>query len=328
MKEGGGGDNLAVTWQIPGGPAITTSNLPISGTYIASPADPFGAAINITQQPSSLNTTQNANATFSVVATGSSASGTPLSYQWQRNNGAGGAFADIAGATSANYVTTPVALADSGAQFRVVLFVPGATATSSVATLTVSTPAALTMTQSNGVLNLSWNTGARLQYTTSLTPPVIWRDVDTGGATNYTVTPSNEFSVVMNAAQENVSTNTSQGLGIGTISLSNNVLKVNVLYTNLAASRSADHFHAPAPRGQNTAVVYDLASITTGTTNGTVRGDVPLVANQYGGKSIAAQIQDIRDGLWYLNIHTTIYGGGEIRGQVESGARFYRLTGP
>jgi|GEM_PF-666646 len=50
MKEGGGGDNLAVTWQIPGEPPISDSSLPIPGQYIYYLRDP-AARITITQQP-------------------------------------------------------------------------------------------------------------------------------------------------------------------------------------------------------------------------------------------------------------------------------------
>jgi len=30
----------------------------------------------------------------------------------------------------------------------------------------------------------------------------------------------------------------------------------------------------------------------------------------------AGQVNDLLAGLWYLNLHTTTFGGGEIRGQV------------
>ena len=54
-----------------------------------------------------------------------------------------------------------------------------------------------------------------------------------------------------------------------------------------------------------------------------------MTDGKYGGKSIAAQVQDIRNGLWYLNIHTVgAFSNGEIRGQVEPGVRFYRLVSP
>jgi hypothetical protein len=159
-----------------------------------------------------------------------------------------------------------------------------------------------------------------------LTPPVVWKDVNTGGATTYTSDPANEFNVNLDTAQAGGGART--GSGSGTISLANNILTVDVTYSGLSSDRSVDHFHAPAPRGQTAGVVYDLGAITTGTRSGTIQGNVPLVPNAYGGKSIAAQIQDVRNGLWYLNIHTTAFGGGEIRGQVDPPTRFYRLISP
>jgi hypothetical protein len=54
VKEGGGGDNLAVAWRLPGGPAPVNGSTPIEGKYIAALADPFGASVTITQQPASL----------------------------------------------------------------------------------------------------------------------------------------------------------------------------------------------------------------------------------------------------------------------------------
>src|SRR5262249_59328673 len=58
-----------------------------------------GTAPTITQQPQSQTATEGQSATFSVTASGTA----PLSYQWQRNNGAGGAFANISGATSPTF---------------------------------------------------------------------------------------------------------------------------------------------------------------------------------------------------------------------------------
>ena len=55
-----------------------------------------------------------------------------------------------------------------------------------------------------------------------------------------------------------------------------------------------------------------------------------MTDGKYGGKTVAQQVQDIRNKLWYLNIHTTpTFTGGEIRGQVEqAGMRYYRLVCP
>ena len=38
-----------------------------------------------------------------------------------------------------------------------------------------------------------------------------------------------------------------------------------------------------------------------------------------GSKQLtAAQIAQLRSGLWYVNLHTAVHPGGEIRGQVTA----------
>ena len=119
------------------------------------------------------------------------------------------------------------------------------------------------------------------------------------------------------------------GTGSGTITVSGTNLLVDVVYSGLSTNRTDDHFHAPAVRGANASVVYPLAGITTGLKAGTIKGTVPLIAGKYLGRTVAQQVQDMRDQLWYLNIHTTTFTGGEIRGQVElARTRYYRLVKP
>src|SRR5207247_161693 len=73
--------------------------------------------------------------------------------------------------------------------------------------------------------------------------------------------------------------------------------------------RTADHFHAPAGPGTNAAVIYDLGSITTGTTAGSILGTVTLT-------NTTTQINQLESGLWYLNIHSSTFPGAEIRRHV------------
>mgnify|MGYP000225651417 CR=1 FL=1 len=98
-------------------------------------------AITIGTQPANQSVTAPAAATFSVVATINSA--LPLSYQWQVQQEGTGAFADIAGATSASYTTGATATGDAagatdGDVYRVVVSATGVSVTSSTATLTVA----------------------------------------------------------------------------------------------------------------------------------------------------------------------------------------------
>src|SRR3979411_2331991 len=76
-------------------------------------------------------------ATFSVPATGTG----PLSYQWQRNGTA------IGVATSATYTTAATVPSDNGAVFTVVVSNSAGSVTSAPATLTVTVPVTLSITQ-------------------------------------------------------------------------------------------------------------------------------------------------------------------------------------
>ena len=87
-------------------------------------------AAALTQQPADASVTAGQNASFSVVATGTS----PLTYQWQRNGVA------IEGATTATYALATTVL-DGGAVFRAVVTNCAGSATSNDATLTVASSA-------------------------------------------------------------------------------------------------------------------------------------------------------------------------------------------
>ena len=89
-----------------------------------------GTAPGITSQPSSQNVMTGQSATFSVNASGT----TPLSYQWQRNQ------ANIPGANASSYQIMSTTLSDNGAKFRCVVSNVFGNATSNEATLTVTAP--------------------------------------------------------------------------------------------------------------------------------------------------------------------------------------------
>ncbi len=90
-------------------------------------------APQIVQQPANLLASVGYSATFDVGATGTA----PLSYQWQRNNGV--QFVNIPGATSESYTLSNTVIGDNGAQFRVVVTNSFGSATSQIATLSVTT---------------------------------------------------------------------------------------------------------------------------------------------------------------------------------------------
>jgi hypothetical protein len=75
------------------------------------------------------------------------------------------------------------------------------------------------------------------------------------------------------------------------------------------------NFHGPAGPGVGAGV-----QVTTG-----VAGGPPVIANAV---LRAAQEADILAGLWYLNLHTSAFGAGEIRGQVSVASPPAAVFGP
>lgn len=111
----------------------------------------------------------------------------------------------------------------------------------------------------------------------------------------------------LDCAQANAGAGTcgAGGSGTGTATITfddvTNLLSWNLSYSGLSAAVTAAHFHGPAAPGVNAGVTVGI-----GTAN-------PAV----GSATISAsQETDLLAGLWYVNVHSTAFGGGEIRGQV------------
>jgi CHRD domain-containing protein len=82
-------------------------------------------------------------------------------------------------------------------------------------------------------------------------------------------------------------------------------------FTDLTGPATVMHIHGPAPTNTPAGVIINLAGIHVAATNaasgGTIIGSVVLTTNQAA---------DLMAGLEYVNIHTALYPGGEIRGQL------------
>ncbi|MCH7813065.1 MAG: CHRD domain-containing protein [Planctomycetes bacterium] len=91
------------------------------------------------------------------------------------------------------------------------------------------------------------------------------------------------------------------GIGDVTLDTVTGALNWNITFSGLLGGQTAAHFHGPAPVGVN-------AGVQVGIGVGS-----PAIGNAILN---ATQNADLQAGLWYVNIHTTVYPGGEIRGQV------------
>ena len=140
-----GADEFAVTYSYSNSPPAYTNNLPASGaaplwtgSLVGYYLDPTGATVSYDQQPTNATILQGRTATFIAHATGQSAYGTNVTYQWQSAPKGSSTFTSIPGATQSTYTTAALGLGDNGTQFQVLASVPSFTVPSSVATVTVN----------------------------------------------------------------------------------------------------------------------------------------------------------------------------------------------
>ncbi|MEO6538245.1 MAG: CHRD domain-containing protein, partial [Ferruginibacter sp.] len=116
------------------------------------------------------------------------------------------------------------------------------------------------------------------------------------------------FTNTYSGAQENPPTpSTGTGTITGVFDPASHTIFYRVIFSGLLAPTAAAHFHAPALPGVNTAVIYAYTGFPTGVLTGI-----------YSGKNTITALQETQllAGLWYSNIHTTLYPGGEIRAQI------------
>jgi len=125
------------------------------------------------------------------------------------------------------------------------------------------------------------------------------------------------FTVSLNGANERPTPVATPGTGSGTIIMNNAQTQVtySITYQDLLGTRTAQHIHGPASVNEAAGVMVGLSG--TGTTSGTLAGVVAVTA-------IQARI--ILNDSSYVNIHTTSFPGGEIRGQVHPDVTPTRAT--
>jgi hypothetical protein len=103
-------------------------------------------------------------------------------------------------------------------------------------------------------------------------------------------------------SSEEVPSNNSSGTGTAEVTLDTDANKVSwkITQNGLTGEATAAHFHGPAKPGENAGPVVDIStSMAEGSADVTPE-----------------QLQMIRDGGTYVNIHTAQNPDGEIRGQV------------
>jgi hypothetical protein len=96
------------------------------------------------------------------------------------------------------------------------------------------------------------------------------------------------------------------------------VLTYNVTWSGLTGPVTAMHIHGLAPSGFPAGVVQNINTSSGGlaTPNATLYGITGKFSGNFFVDGVAVREEDLLNGMYYINIHTATYPGGEIRGQI------------
>ncbi len=133
----------------------------------------------ITNQPINSTVCEGVSNSFVI-----SASGSGLSYQWQKATTCGGTFSNIAGANSSTLTLTNIATSDAGA-YQVVVTGTCNTVTSNCVTLTVNVPLVINSQPQDAEICLPANTASFSVSVTGTGLNYQWQE-STNGGTSYT----------------------------------------------------------------------------------------------------------------------------------------------
>lgn len=108
-----------------------------------------------------------------------------------------------------------------------------------------------------------------------------------------------------------------EAMGMAAVTVDTEAMTVTwtLAHQGLSGDPVAGHFHGPASAEETAPPVVDLTVDAEETEGEAVPADIAA-----GSSAITEEgLQQLRDGMWYVNIHTEANPDGEIRGQVTEG---------
>jgi hypothetical protein len=133
-----------------------------------------------------------------------------------------------------------------------------------------------------------------------------------------TASAQTTYTTVLSGLNE-VPTVTTPATGTATVVLNaaQTQLSVTCAFQNLVGTYTASHIHGPAPLGVNAGVKWGFVGAPAGWifTNSTHDG---TLTNFLVTGIIAADVTNLNNGQFYVNVHSNVNPGGEVRGQLSS----------
>jgi hypothetical protein len=121
------------------------------------------------------------------------------------------------------------------------------------------------------------------------------------------------FNATLTGSQE-VPPTSSAGTGFSTVVLNDvaDTITVNTSFSGLTSPAIMGHIHGPAPVGVNAPILFPFTGVPNATSGTIPTQNFTLTTTEVG---------QLEAGLFYVNVHTTNFPAGEIRGQLLSAAQ-------
>lgn len=134
-----------------------------------------------------------------------------------------------------------------------------------------------------------------------------------------TASAQTTYTTVLSGLNE-VPTVSTQATGSATVVLNaaQTQLSVTCQFQNLIGTYTASHIHGPAPLGVNAGVKWGFVGAPAGWIFTNANHDGTLTNFLVTG-IIAADVTNLNNGQFYVNVHSNVNPGGEIRGQLSTG---------
>jgi len=136
-----------------------------------------------------------------------------------------------------------------------------------------------------------------------------------GSDDNTTTIPKDPTFVATMTGAGEFPPNTTTGTGTATIVKANGTYTYTITYSGMSGTLTGGHIHGPAATGANALVIVPFANANGAPASGTLTGTFTGTNNV----NITPDSLDklMTSGNAYVNLHTALNGGGEIRGQLS-----------
>ena len=126
-----------------------------------------------------------------------------------------------------------------------------------------------------------------------------------------------DFGDLLNGANERPTAVTTQGAGTAAFTVSGTTVSYVITFSRLSGVPSGAHIHGPGSATQTASVLVDFPTTGQTLTNGVLTGTFNAASIRNAAISLDSLRVLMRNGNAYVNVHTSLNPGGEIRGQLS-----------